>query len=277
MHAYPPAGFTAWGWSHFVHWRHLGSPDHLAADGRATFVCGVVVLRGGGGAATATAPAPPCDVGSDLGRLLDSGDGSDVAFSVGGETFRAHRAVLAVRSPVLRAELLGAMAEATMPTITLRDVEPETFGAMLRFMYTDALPEDLDGRSSPSGDLLHGLLAAADRYALDALKIVAAQRLGDAVTVDNVAATLSCAEVYGCPELKSRCLDFFMEERFRKVVLTQGYFNLTPSLVDDIRARVEDWERRISAEKASDSFSFSAAKTRYFDPWMQKLLDALSD
>ena len=80
-----------------MHRRHLGSPDHLAADGRATFVCGVVVLRGGVGGAAATAPAPPCDVGSDLGRLLDSGDGSDVAFSVGGETFRAHRAVLAAR------------------------------------------------------------------------------------------------------------------------------------------------------------------------------------
>ncbi|RLM61355.1 hypothetical protein C2845_PM14G18530 [Panicum miliaceum] len=103
---------------------------------------------------------------------------------------------------------------------------------MLRFMYTDALPEDLDG-CSPSGDLLHGLLAAADRYALDALKTVAAQRLGDAVSVDNMAAILSCAEAYGCPELKIRCLDFFMEEEnFRKVVLTRGYLTLSLSLVD---------------------------------------------
>ena len=43
-----------------------------------------------------------------LGCLLESCDGSDVVFSVGGETFRAHRAVL-------RAVLLGSMAEATTP------------------------------------------------------------------------------------------------------------------------------------------------------------------
>jgi hypothetical protein len=102
--------------------------------------------------------------------------------------------------------------------------------------------------------------------------------LRDAVSVDNVAAILSCAEAYGCPELKIRCLDFFMEEEnFRKVLLTRVYLTLSLSLVDDIRTRIEDRERRISAEKASGSFSFSTAKARYFDPRMQKLVDALSD
>nr|CAB3481476.1 unnamed protein product [Digitaria exilis] len=79
-----------------------------------------------------------------LGTLLDTADGKDVSFSVGGETFHAHRAVLAARSPVFKAELLGSMAEATMPSIALHDIAPATFKAMLRFMYTDALPRDDD-------------------------------------------------------------------------------------------------------------------------------------
>lgn len=62
-----------------------------------------------------------CDVASLLGRLLDNADGSDVAFSV------LAGALLAPRSPVLKAELLGSMAEATMPTTTLRDIELNTF------------------------------------------------------------------------------------------------------------------------------------------------------
>ncbi|CAO2207312.1 unnamed protein product [Urochloa humidicola] len=240
--------------------------------------------------------AAVADVASSLGRMLDSGDGSDVAFAVGGETFRAHRAVLAARSPVLRAELLGSMAEATMPTITLHDIDPGTFNAMLRFMYTDTLPvpvpepeEDATGCSTPAAaeDFLRGLLAAADLYAVDALKLVCAQKLFDAVSAENVAATLGCAEAHGCPELKSRCLEFFVEDErnFRKVVLTEGYLEMIqswPSLVDEIRARVEDRDRRrasqLQEEKAAGYFGFSvAAACRFLDPWMQMLVEVLGD
>jgi speckle-type POZ protein len=49
-------------------------------------------------------------MGKDLGALLDSTDGTDVSFVVAGETFDAHGAVLAARSPVFKAELLGSMA-----------------------------------------------------------------------------------------------------------------------------------------------------------------------
>ncbi|RLN05037.1 hypothetical protein C2845_PM13G22990 [Panicum miliaceum] len=157
-HAYPPAGFAAWGWSHFVHRRHLGSPDHLAGDGRATFVCDVIVLRGGAGAGVSAAPAPPpplYDVESHLGRLLDSADGSDVAFCVGGETFRAHRAVLAARSPVLRAELLGPMAEATMPTINAarhRDVSASCNRILdAAVLYSRCYAKDFLASSNNSG------------------------------------------------------------------------------------------------------------------------------
>ncbi|CAL5005211.1 unnamed protein product [Urochloa decumbens] len=249
-------------------------PAHLAAaagdsDARrgVTFVCGVIVLPSAG-AGRMLAASPASDVASSLGRMLDSGDGSDVAFSVGGETFRAHRAVLAARSPVFRAELLGSMAEATMPTITLHDMEPETFKAMLRFMYTDTLPvpaakDRLDGGggggcSSPA-DFLRGLLAAADRYAVDMLKLVCAQKLFDMVSVENVAVTLGCAEVHGCPELKSRCLDFFVEDErnFKKVVLTQGYLEMIqslPSLVDDISARRGSGQARFTGGEGGEVF-----------------------
>jgi speckle-type POZ protein len=54
-------------------------------------------------------------MGSHFGCLLDSAEGSDVSFLVGGEAFPAHRAVLAARSPVFEAQLLGAIADAKMP------------------------------------------------------------------------------------------------------------------------------------------------------------------
>jgi speckle-type POZ protein len=54
-------------------------------------------------------PVLPSDIVKHLGTLLETTDGTDVAFAVDGETFHAHRAVLAARSPVFRAVLLGSI------------------------------------------------------------------------------------------------------------------------------------------------------------------------
>ncbi|TVU05001.1 hypothetical protein EJB05_48148, partial [Eragrostis curvula] len=196
--------------------------DYLI-DGCITFLCVITILPD-----DRSISVPASDLGNHLDNLLDCTDGSDVSFLVGGETFRAHRAVLAARSPVFKAQLLGSMAVAKMDRITLHDIQPATFRALLRFIYTDALPADnvLDSCSSTI-ELLQHLLAAADMYHLDRLKLLCAQKLSDRVSVANVATMLGCAETHNCPELKGRCIEFFMVERnFKKVVLTEGYLRL---------------------------------------------------
>ncbi|CAL5013640.1 unnamed protein product [Urochloa decumbens] len=157
---------------------------------------------------------------------------TDVSFNIHGETFHAHRAVLAARLPILKA---------LMSSITLHDIAPATFRVMLQFMYTDALPRDDELGDSPA-EMMQHLLAAADRYGLDQLKLMCAQKLGDSVSVDTVAATLTCAEMYSCPELKNKCIDFFvMEGNFKKAMLTKGFVQLGqkfPSIIDELRERV---------------------------------------
>uniref|UniRef100_A0A0A8ZHJ3 BTB domain-containing protein n=1 Tax=Arundo donax TaxID=35708 RepID=A0A0A8ZHJ3_ARUDO len=134
------------------------------------------------------------------------------------------------------------MAESTMSTITLNDIAPATFKAMLRFMYTDALPEDDELGSSPTEISYEHLLVAADRYALDRLKLICAQKLWDSVSVDTVADALAYAEMYGCPELKNRCIDFVVADKnFKKVVLTEGFMQLGqkfPSIIAEVRQGV---------------------------------------
>nr|CAB3483542.1 unnamed protein product [Digitaria exilis] len=112
------------GWPQFVKVMDLATD--FVRDGVITFLCSIMVWHHSGGI-----PVPPSDIGENLGMLLDSTDGADVSFAIDGETFHAHRAVLAARSPVFRAELLGSMAEATMPSITLLDIAPETFIVLL--------------------------------------------------------------------------------------------------------------------------------------------------
>ncbi|KAL6661103.1 hypothetical protein ACP70R_000487 [Stipagrostis hirtigluma subsp. patula] len=227
-------GNVNFGWPQFV--RQTDLVKEYVAKGHITFICAIMVLH------DSSIPLPPSDIGKDFGTLLDNTDGADVSFTIDGEKFLAHRAVLAARSPVFRAELLGSMAEATMSSIALHDIAPATFKAMLRFMYTDALPGDDELGVAPTG-VFESLLAAADRYALDRLKLLCAQKLWDNVSVDTVADALACAETYNCPELKSRCIDFVVDEKnFKKAVLTEGFmqFGLKfPSIVAEVQKRVQ--------------------------------------
>uniref|UniRef100_A0A453RLV7 BTB domain-containing protein n=1 Tax=Aegilops tauschii subsp. strangulata TaxID=200361 RepID=A0A453RLV7_AEGTS len=134
VQVYPPEGFDSWGWPQFAKRSDLES--QYVVNGWVTIVWGVVVVRDD------SIAVPSSDIENHLGRLLDCGDGSDVSFVVDGETFPAHRAVLAARSPVFKAELFGSMAESTMSRVTLEDIDLATFKVFLRFIYTDALPGD---------------------------------------------------------------------------------------------------------------------------------------
>ncbi|WVZ92107.1 hypothetical protein U9M48_038196 [Paspalum notatum var. saurae] len=242
LNVYPHDNLLGFGFPRFVQRSDLES-DYLTTDGFVRFICGVVLSDGSN-----PIPVPSSDIGRHLGHLLENADGSDVTFSVGGEEFAAHRAVLAARSPVFKAQLLGSMADAKMPLIALQDIQPGTFRALLRFVYTDALPgdEELLERSAASSidGLFQDLLAAADMYQLDRLKLICAKQLWERVSPETVATVLGCAEMHNCTELKGSCLDFFVEEEnFKIAVLTEGYLRLMqsfPSIIDEIRDRVQN-------------------------------------
>ncbi|XP_020195937.1 BTB/POZ and MATH domain-containing protein 1-like [Aegilops tauschii subsp. strangulata] len=164
-----------WGWSQFIKETIL-EEDYLTGR-HFTIVCTIMIID------DMPIVVPPPDIGTHLGRLLGHADGTDVSFVVDDETFRAHRAVLAARSPVLRVELFGSMSEAIMSSITLHDITPATFKVMLRFIYTDELPGE-DEPTDSSVEMFQDLLAAADRYGLDRLKVICAQKLWEKVSVD---------------------------------------------------------------------------------------------
>ncbi|CAD6264775.1 unnamed protein product [Miscanthus lutarioriparius] len=240
IHGVGSNGGTVIGWLKFMKRSELELGCYLV-DGCVTFVCGIIDLN-----SNDRVPVPPTDLGDHLGHLLQCTDGSDVSFSVGGEAFCAHRAILAARSPVFKAQLFGSMADAQTDSITLHDVQPEVFRILLRFMYTDTVPTDTDlikHLEGPSAtDLLQHLLAAADMYQLDRLKLMCAQKLWDCVSPETVAATLVCAEMHNCSELKKMCIDFFVvDKNFKSAVLTEGYSRLIqgfPSVIEEIRARL---------------------------------------
>ncbi|KAL6907751.1 hypothetical protein ACP4OV_002403 [Aristida adscensionis] len=189
---------------------------------------------------TTAVPAPPVvvpppDMSRHFGGVLASGVGADVAFTVGGEVFLAHRIVLAARSPVFMAELFGHMKERSATRIQIDDMDARVFNAMLHFIYTDSLP-DID--RSDMVVMAQHLFVAADRYNLERLKLMCEDVLHKYMDARTVATTLVMAEQHGCRELKEGCLSFLKFPGNRvKVLSSDGFLHLRkscPSLLEEV-------------------------------------------
>ncbi|PUZ50639.1 hypothetical protein GQ55_6G074500 [Panicum hallii var. hallii] len=224
----------------FMNRSKLESSDYLRDD-HLTIQCIVTVKKAPLVSATAflnRIEAPPSNITEQLGKLLDAEEGTEVTFSVGGETFAAHKMVLAMRSPVFRAELYGPMSEATAQRVTIQDMQPAVFRALLHFLYTDSLP----GRDRHGGDadrdLIWHLLEAADGYAVGRLSLLCQSILSENLDVETVATTLALACQHNCDPLKDVCLDFISSSHvMNEVVATQGFKNLKttcPALLLDV-------------------------------------------
>ncbi|XP_047062209.1 BTB/POZ and MATH domain-containing protein 1-like [Lolium rigidum] len=186
---------------------------------------------------------PPSNLSDNLGKLLETGDKADVEFNVKGEVFPAHKIVLAMRSPVFNAELYGPMRDQTSQKITVEDIQPDVFKALLHFIYTDSLPSMEDVHDADENkEMVKHLLVAADRYAIERLKMICECILCKSLDVKSVATMLALADQHQCSRLKDACVEFVASSnRMDDVVATQGYAHLKrscPAVLVDIYERV---------------------------------------
>ncbi|KAM0931034.1 hypothetical protein ACQ4PT_000542 [Festuca glaucescens] len=162
---------------------------------------------------------PPPELSSDFAKLLGSKEGADVTFFVQDEAFPAHRAVLAARSPVFKAQLCGLMVEKEGSCINVEDMLPDVFGALLHFIYTDLLPPfndfDEDGRK----EIVRHLLEAADRYAIERLKLICEAVLCTCLDIETVVTTYALADLHQCNILKEACIKFMATPKTMGMVM----------------------------------------------------------
>ena len=79
------------------------------------------------------------------------------------------------------------------------DMEPRVFKALLHFIYTDAL---LEVHEEDKIVMAQGLLVAADRYAMERLKLICADMLCNYINDARTAiTTLDLADKHGCRRL----------------------------------------------------------------------------
>ncbi|GJM95620.1 hypothetical protein PR202_ga12382 [Eleusine coracana subsp. coracana] len=177
----------------------VNSIRYYLKNNSVTVECTITVLNGAEGI------LPPfSNLQKDLGEFLQSEAGADVTFVVSGESFSAHKNVLAARSPVFMAEFFGAMKEKRSTRVEVKEMEAAVFKAMLHFIYTATVPE-LDEKQGSVVAMAQHLFVAADRYGLDSLKVLCKRRLTLGIATDTVATTLALAEQHGCSAQGSVC------------------------------------------------------------------------
>lgn len=216
IHTFSNKGLS-WGYHEFIKKTDLEATMHLTDD-CLTIRCDVTTIHG------EETRVPPSDLHQHLGDLLKNKDTADLTFQVGGQTFPAHRCVLAARSPVFKAELLGAMEESSCSIIEICDMEADVFKSLLHFIYTDSVLPVLDVVMAGH------LLVAADRYNIGRLKLICEEKLCNHIDSTMVATSLALAEQHGFHHLKKACLQFLASpSNFKAMVASDGFEHLASS------------------------------------------------
>jgi speckle-type POZ protein len=121
-------------------------------------------------------------------------------------------------------------------------MEAQVFQALLEFVYTDALPQDMTREEEAV--ICQHLLVAADRYSMERLKLVCEDRLCRHINVASVATALALAEQHRCHGLKEACLQFLESPPvLNAVAAAEGFDHLAntcPSVLKDLIFKLTD-------------------------------------
>ncbi|XP_028617693.1 TD and POZ domain-containing protein 2-like [Grammomys surdaster] len=196
-----------WGFKKFILQDLLLSQQHLfLPEDQLTICCKVKIVRdffSNPGRNITPAVMDPWHILTDnLRELWEKSLFTDCCLLVAGHEFRAHKAILAARSPVFRAMFEHEMEESLMNQIEIHDLDPQVFKEMMDFIYTGKAPH-LHSHSMASC-----LLAAADEYGLEGLIVMCEDALCRNLSVENVSHTLILADIHSREELKAQVLDF---------------------------------------------------------------------
>lgn len=255
---------SLWGYNKFIHQTVLEESSAHLRDDSFSIRCDIKVFKEiysqeTKGVHSKFVEVPPSNLHQHLGNLLDSMDGSDVVFEVGEERFSAHRCVLAARSSVFKAELLGTMKEKADGAIQVDDMEPGVFKSLLHFIYTDTLDtmaqEDQSrDEASEEEDLVMAqhLLVAADRYNVERLKLICEEKLCESIDSSMVATSLALAEQHNCNGLKEACFEFLASpSNLLEMMASDGYDHLKtscPAVLKELTTRFLPPETKASEE-----------------------------
>ncbi|NWS43041.1 SPOPL protein, partial [Probosciger aterrimus] len=195
-----------WGFKKFIRRDFLlDEANGLLPDDKLTLFCEVSVVQDSvnisGQSNTNTLKVPECRLAEDLGNLWETTRFTDCSFYVGGQEFKAHKSVLAARSPVFNAMFEHEMEESKKVSIT------ENFTC--KYLY-------LVKKRKICRKLKYYRLRKTStvwrfffyQYALERLKVMCEEALCSNLSVENVADILILADLHSAEQLKAQAIDF---------------------------------------------------------------------
>ncbi|XP_023336912.1 speckle-type POZ protein A [Eurytemora carolleeae] len=215
-----------WGFKKFIRRDFLmDDANGLLPDDKLTLFCEVSVVADSvnifGQSSAVQFKVPDCRLADDLGGLFENSQFTDVTLSCGGREFNGHKAILAARSQVFQAMFEHDMEEKKSSRVEVKDVEADVMAEMLRFIYT--------GRTTSLETMADSLLAAADKYALDRLKVMCEEALCNGLTVENVSEVLILADLHSAEQLKAQAIEFINTRHVTDVMETGSWKQMVGS------------------------------------------------
>lgn len=149
---------------------------------------------------------------------------SDVTLQVGAKEFKAHKLILMARSSVFAKMFTCDMLEKTTNKVKIDDVETDIFEEVLEFMYC--------GKTSNLEDAEFGkiaaLMRAADKYAVNDLKLICARYIEKHMDIQKAAEVLVLSDQLQLQDLKIKSMKFILANR-KQIIETDSYKQLVKS------------------------------------------------
>lgn len=179
-----------------------------------TIVCRVRVLLGTE-TASDTLSIPACKMQQDFETILKNQQFTDVTLIVEGRSIKAHKVILATRSPVFAAMFTE---DNRQNQVTITDMKYGVAQKLLQFMYT--------GKTEIEPNTADLLMAAADKYDLVRLKAQCEQTILNTLTISTAIKVLIFADRINAEQLKSRAIKL-IKSSMDKVVETADWKTMT--------------------------------------------------
>jgi BTB/POZ domain len=256
-----PLTFSAkksmWGWDFVKRQRLLDKTNKFLDD------CGTLVIEVDLQVYVEKSPVwyPPMPIRNDDSKVLadllleddDPASCSDVTFKVGNQEFKLHRFLLATRAPVL-----FQMITSVDQTITLPDVDADSFRSLVRLIYTgDWLSSSFINNANEA----KSLLTTANRFGCSRLKLLVESFMVEKVLdASNAADLLLLGESHTCALLKEAAMKI-CQNSADAVMDTDGWKRLreSSSLLEELFSASH---RKQSMNQADDTVGQSVAELR---------------
>ena len=170
----------------------------------------------------------------DLARSYRGDDDllfTDFELKCDGQSFPCHKHILACRSDVFKAMMTSDTKEAKDSCVDIVDSEPRYVRAMLAYLYTDRLPNDLDERFN--------LVQLAEKYNIVPLAELCWKSLSDLLAQSNVIKVYRLAKMFCKKKVEDEAANFLA--------------NLERETIKEV-LRSEEWKALLKEDPDSTNF-----------------------